>query len=169
MLTSTGQHKRIFFSLLVSLLVPLFGSAENLQAQEKDPNQVTETMTLKQSEAVGDIESLKKRFGTVQERYQIGPEMGSEMDMRKQSLETVKDVVKSQMPAGQEIGQSQKLLIPPGFSSADPASSPQQVLRSSARTLEKLAADLEGAKIYEQADELRKTAARYWLQARSMN
>ena len=45
----------------------------------------------------------------------------------------------------------------------------QQVLRSSAKKLEELAAELERAKFYDKADELRKTAAQYWLQARTMD
>ena len=47
--------------------------------------------------------------------------------------------------------------------------SDQRVLRLSARKLEELAAEFEQAKFYDKADELRKIAAQYWLQARTMD
>ena len=47
--------------------------------------------------------------------------------------------------------------------------SAQRVLRSSARMLEELAAELEVAQFYDKADELRRTAAKYWLEARSID
>ena len=45
----------------------------------------------------------------------------------------------------------------------------QRTLRDSAKKLEQLAAELEQAQFYDKADELRKTATNYWLQARSMD
>ena len=45
----------------------------------------------------------------------------------------------------------------------------QTVLRSTAKDLEKLAGQLEQVQFYDKADELRKTATSYWLQARELD
>jgi len=131
MLISTGQPNRIFL-IVACLLLPLFGSAVNLQAQDKPP-QITEKLT--------------------------------------PPADFIRDVLPGLRAInGGGIAQQSNLYAIPGLKpSTTKAESPQQVLRSTARMLEKLAAELEQVKLYDKADELRKTAVRYWLQARSMD
>jgi hypothetical protein len=45
---------------------------------------------------------------------------------------------------------------------------PTDLLRSTARRLEDLAADLEAANLYEQADQIREQAGKFWLKAREI-
>ncbi|MDB2687753.1 hypothetical protein N9Y42_11140 [Mariniblastus sp.] len=131
MLTSTGQSNRIFLILACSLL-PLFVSAEFLQAQDK-PAQVTEKLAPPEDFMQNVLPGLKAGVGG-------------------------------------GIAEQSKLFAIPGLKTkAVKVDSPQQVLRSTARTLEELAADLEQVKFYDKADELRKTAAQYWSQARTMD
>ena len=56
-----------------------------------------------------------------------------------------------------------------GRSNGPAKSVAQAVLRASAKKLEDLAAELEQVQFYNKADELRKMAAKYWLQARSLD
>lgn len=139
MLTSTGQPNRTFL-IITCILLPLFGSAPNLQAQDK-PAQVTEKLTPPADFMRDVLPGLRAiNGGGIAEQANL------------YSIPGLKPVAGIQTR--------------PNPVKAD---SPQQALRSSARKLEELAAELEQVKLYEKADELRKTAARYWLQARSMD
>lgn len=50
-----------------------------------------------------------------------------------------------------------------------PQASQQDVLRSSAADLERIAAAMEAAKLYQQADQLRSAAASFWQKARDLD
>lgn len=57
--------------------------------------------------------------------------------------------------------------LPPAPLKAKP--SQQHVLRSSAAELERIAATMEAAQLYQQADQLRSTAETFWQKARSLD
>ena len=181
--TSIGQPKRIFF-MLICFLLPLSGSGEDLQAQDKPP-QSTERLTSQEIMEISELEGIRTRMGGGVTEILKGVVPGS--DSEQQIFEMFKRLVKEQESTSIDTFPLQPSMSPAtgrtfaaagarpwstgaplGPESAN-AGSGQQILRSSARTLEGLAAQLEQAKFYDRADELRKTAAQYWVQARSMD
>ena len=162
---------------LVCPLMVFFAFAANLNAQDKPdlaqakaPVQITETLAPQQA-----VESELNEIAELQEI------MGGSV------AERLKDVVPGANP-NQQFRDSYKkfaaqeektpttvtlLPAPPtrpvGHSSRPAKSVAQAVLRASAKKLENLAAELEQVQFYDKADELRETAAKYWMQARSMD
>ena len=226
MSNSISQPNRIFWTL-ICVLLPLVGSATNLQAQvnspeqlteklntQDTPEQLTEKLTRQQALKLQEIADLRARMGGGVTEQLKGVVDG--VDPEQQFLDSLTSRVQEQESMQPELptGRATKLPLPtqraPASSQetrlrlADPrtqafeervyestvlrgpdpdprgrgvgsrrspanAENAQRVLRSSAKKLEQLAAELEQAQFYDKADQLRKTAAKYWLQARSMD
>ena len=145
---------------------------------------------LTSQETIAEIEALRKRMGGgVGERLKgIIPGVDPDENFRKE-LENL-----TRSPANQQLNTPPKspLTSPTTLPSnnrrlAEPTQqrfrkiprtptrmlarppSQQEVLRSSAADLERLAAGLEAAKLYPQADQLRSAAASFWQKARDLD
>ena len=196
MLNSIGQFTRAFV-MLVCLLLSLFSLTADLQAQDNQdqaqdkqeqaqnkPAQHTETLTPLQVLDVNEMAALRARMGGgVTERLE-GVVEGANPE--QQFLDSLKTLVRSQKqpelsslqpknsPAPVDGALVATIVGPNAIydsetSEATKIQYAQRTLRSSAKKLEELAAELEQARFYEKADELRQTAAKYWVQARTMD
>lgn len=128
---------------------------------EKAPPKHTETLTPQQIIDLRQIAALRALMGGgVAERLQ-GAIPGSDPEQQfQQSLENLAIQNKTAPPLFRPVSH--------GRNYRPPTRSPQDALRSSAKKLEDLAAELELVQIYDKADELRELAVKYWLQARSL-
>ena len=130
---------------------------------------------------LNELAALRARMGGgVTERLE-GVVEG--VDPEQQFLESLKTLVQSQKSPELELLPSKNpstdgtIVATVGAtatsagerSEAAKAEYAQRVLRGSAKKLEQLAAELEQAQFYDKADQLRQTAAKYWLQARTMD
>ena len=116
---------------------------------------------------VSELERIRESNGGGVAEIFKGVVPGNDPD--QQMFEMFKDLVKERNSAGLQTFPSRtRIQSATGGSVADKALG-QQALRSVAKKLEQLAAELEQVQFYVKADELRKTAARYWVQARSMD
>ena len=163
---------------------------------KQKPAQVTETLTLKQLMDANDIAAIRARLGggidleglapesktdqmfndSVAELYKAEEPESSELklvmppsDIRSPATRQKPSVITSPLKNGTSAPQTSTLRENQANLYPANANSAQQVLRVSARGLEDMAAELEYAQFYDKADELRKTATKYWLQARSMD
>ena len=193
MSTSTSRPNFIFW-MLVCLLLLLVGSSANLQAQDK-PAQLTEKLSPQQVMELNEMAALQAKMGGGVSEKLKGVVEGS--DPEQQFLESLKTLVREKEAPVAELPPFQKqmtqpapmageagattagatttgapagavIATPTGARSDDPEIA-QRVLRSSARMLEELAAELEQAQLYDKADELRRTASNYWFQARGLD
>ena len=158
--------------MLAFLLMTSFIVVESLQAQDTSVQpsaQRTDKMTPQQKSDLTAIVGIQAVMGDgVGKRLQgIVPDVDTEQishgllaDMilaqeQKSTVETVPLVEPASRPA-----KTGNVLDPHMI---------QTVLRSTAKDLEKLAGQLEQVQFYDKADELRKTATSYWLQARELD
>lgn len=161
---------------LLKLACPLvfLVAATSLQAQDKPaqaptkaPMQLTETLTPQQALELNEIAALRARMGGGVSQRLKGAVPGSDPDQQfHDSLKSLAAQVET-TPLTLLPTAATRLAAKPKRKPA--ANSAQTVLRVSAKKLEDLAAELEQAKFYDKADELRATAAKYWLQARSLD
>lgn len=174
MFNTIGSAQR----LLLRLACPLMGllvAAASLQAQDsllpaptKKTVQTTETLTLPpgQFPESSDIAELRARLGIGIGEGLKGVVGNTDPDQLFQ--ESLKKLEAQQ-------GRAITGLLPAGptrplkLSRKPTKSVAQAVLRASAKKLEGLAAELEQVQFYDKADQLREIAAKYWLQARSMD
>ena len=173
-----GPTQRLLFRLVCPLMV-VFAFAANLNAQgqpdlapAKVPDRITETLAPQQAVVESELyeiaEVQKRMGGSVGERLEgVVPGANPNQQFRDsykkfaaaQEKKTPTTVTLLPAPPTRPLGRCSK----PDKSVA------QAVLRASAKKLEDLAAELEQVQFYDKADELRKMAAKYWLQARSMD
>ena len=159
------QHLlRLACPLLVFLVAAasLHAQGKPVLSPSKAVDQTTETRTLTPQE-VYEIRNLKAVLGGVRESLK-GVVPGGDPD--QQFLDSL-EKIEFTLP---EKTATVSLLPAPTRPLGRPAKSVNQAaLRASAKKLEDLAAELEQVRFYDQADELRGIAAKYWLQARSMD
>ena len=176
MLNTIGPTRHLFFRLVCPLM-GFLAFAVNLNAQDKPdlaptkaPVQTTETLAARQAvEAeLNEIAKLQKIMGgsVAGSLKGVVPGANPKQQFRDSYIK---------FAATQEKKTATVPLLPApptktlGRSNGPDKSVAQAVLRASAKKLEDLAAELEQVQFYERADELRKMATKYWLQARSMD
>ena len=173
---SIGRLSPLFLTLVYFLV--LFGAGGGLHAQDRPsqtPEQLTVKLTPQQIIELNEIAALRARMGDgVAQRLQ-GAVPGS--DPNQQFHDSLKGIVSERGSAAKKlapvnlppISSSTLSAITQTSSATIDSQSAKLVLWSSAKKLEELAAAMERAKLYDKADELRKTAGEYWLQARSLD
>ena len=153
--------------MLALLLMASFITTENLQAQGNPAQpaaQRTEKLTPQQILDLNEIAAIRARVGSVGERLQ-GTLSG--IDPNQQFQDSLKDRISEQKSTAQTV--LVPVSTPAKISKAPDPHTIQTVLRSTAKALEKLAGQLEQVQFYDKADELRKTATSYWLEARELD
>ena len=164
----TQRLLRLAYPLVVFLVI-----AANVQAQDKPvlapakpAMQTTETLTLtpQQFLELREIESLRARRGGISERLRGITDADPEQQFHNSLIEKLASKKAATVTLGPAVP-TRPLKRNKGPATA----SAQAVLRASAKKLEDLAAELEQVPFYDEADELRGMAAKYWLQARSMD
>ena len=158
------------------------------QQPEQQPGQITENLTPVQTMSLGEIAWLRSRIGggateslkgfipgtdPDQQVHEMIAKLVREQGSRVEQLPPPTDSMSTQATGvtGAAAGARSGLIFGDLNSGSQLANidPEQRILRATAKQLEELAAKLEQAKFYDQADELRKTAAKYWVQARTMD
>lgn len=175
-MSSKISHLYVAFLTAAFLLIAPFVSAKNLQAQDKPdqpPIRIIEPLTPGQPLNQNEINKMRDRLGS-----SVGKQLRDILpgvDPEQLYNESLRGLISQQEPSKQ-IPAVESLTLPVktvfGSAKKDNASgigSTQAVLRTAAKKLENLAAELEQVKFYGKADQLRKTATSYWLEARSLD